>query len=165
MYQQPTTAQINATLRAIRRSKSLSLSDVEAMSEGRIKAVVLGSYERGARSLSVNRALQIAELYQVPISEIFGQLATSREGTAGKMILDLRLISKRAAQEGRQDLEKYERLLSLLQRIVRDRQDWNGEVISLRHTDIATLALLFDEDAGDVRSWIEREQISLKLPS
>jgi transcriptional regulator with XRE-family HTH domain len=165
MYQQPTAAQINATLRAIRRSKSLSLSDVEAMSEGRIKAVVLGSYERGARSLSVSRALQIAELYQVPISEIFGQLATSGEGSAGKMILDLRLISKRVAQEGRQDLEKYERLLSLLQRIVRDRQDWNGEVISLRHTDIATLALLFDDDAGDVRSWIEREQISLKLPS
>jgi len=164
MYQQPTTAHINATLRAIRRSKSLSLSDVEAMSEGRIKAVVLGSYERGARSLSVNRALQIAELYQVPISEIFGQLATSREGSAGKMILDLRLISKRVAQEGRRDLEKYERLLSLLQRIVRDRQDWNGEVISLRHTDIETIALLFDDDAVDVRSWIEREQISLKLP-
>jgi transcriptional regulator with XRE-family HTH domain len=164
MYQQPTTAHINATLRAIRRSKSLSLTDVEAMSEGRIKAVVLGSYERGARSLSVNRALQIAELYQVPISEIFGQLATSHEGSAGKMILDLRLISKRVAQEGRQDREKFERLLLLLQRIVRDRQDWNGEVISLRHTDIATLALLFDEDAVDVRSWIEREQISLKLP-
>jgi len=163
MYQQPTVNEINSTLRAIRQSKSLSLSDVETLSEGRIKAVVLGSYERGARSLSVKRALQIAALYQVPISEIFGHSEKLEKSNGSKIILDLRLINHRVQQEDRFELEKYTHLSRLLQKIVRTRQDWNGEVISLRTTDIATLTVLFDENEEKVLNWLERETLLLKI--
>ena len=163
MYQQPTVNEINSTLRAIRQSKSLSLSDVETLSEGRIKAVVLGSYERGARSLSVKRALQIAALYQVPISEIFGHSEKLERSNGSKIILDLRLINHRVQQEDRFELEKYTHLSRLLQKIVRTRQDWNGEVISLRTTDIATLTVLFDESEETVLNWLERETLLLKI--
>ena len=163
MYQQPTVNEINSTLRAIRQSKSLSLSDVETLSEGRIKAVVLGSYERGARSLSVKRALQIAALYQVPISEIFGHSEKLERSNGSKIILDLRLVNHRVQQEGRFELEKYTYLSRLLQKIVRTRQDWNGEVISLRTTDIATLTVLFDENEEKVLNWLERETLLLKI--
>jgi hypothetical protein len=163
MYQQPTVNEINSTLRAIRQSKSLSLSDVETLSEGRIKAVVLGSYERGARSLSVKRALQIAALYQVPISEIFGHSEKLEKSNGSKIILDLRLINHRVQQEDRFELDKYTHLSRLLQKIVRTRQDWNGEVISLRTTDIATLTVLFDESEEKVLNWLERETLLLKI--
>ncbi len=163
MYQQPTVSEINSTLRAIRQSKSLSLSDVETLSEGRIKAVVLGSYERGARSLSVKRALQIAELYQVPISEILGHRENASAASYTRIILDLRLISHRVQQEGRNEIGKYSALSRLLQKIVRTRQDWNGEVISLRSSDIATLAILFDEREIEVTRWLEQETLLLKI--
>jgi transcriptional regulator with XRE-family HTH domain len=163
MYQQPTVNEINSTLRAIRQSKSLSLSDVETLWEGRIKAVVLGSYERGARSLSVKRALQIAALYQVPISEIFGHSEKLEKSNGSKIILDLRLINHRVQQEDRFELDKYTHLSRLLQKIVRTRQDWNGEVISLRTTDIATLTVLFDESEEKVLNWLERETLLLKI--
>ena len=163
MYQQPTVNEINSTRRAIRQSKSLSLSDVETLSEGRIKAVVLGSYERGARSLSVKRALQIAALYQVPISEIFGHSEKLERSNGSKIILDLRLINHRVQQEDRFELEKYTHLSRLLQKIVRTRQDWNGEVISLRSNDIATLTVLFDESEEKVLNWLERETLLLKI--
>ena len=163
MYQQPTVNEINSTLRSIRQSKSLSLSDVESLSEGRIKAVVLGSYERGARSLSVKRALQIAALYQVPISEISGHRENVSRASEAKVILDLRLVSHRVQQEGRHDLGRYTALFRLLQKIVRTRQDWNGEVISLRANDIATLALLFNEGEDEVVRWLEQETLLLKI--
>lgn len=155
--------EINSTLRAIRHSKSLSLSDVETLSQGRIKAVVLGSYERGARSLSVKRALQIAALYQVPIAEIFGHSDKPERRSEMRLILDLRLINHRVQQEGRYEMVKYIYLSRLLQKIVRTRQDWNGEVISLRTTDIATLAILFGDSEDDVTKWLEQETLLLKI--
>ena len=163
MYQQPTVSEINSTLRAIRQSKSLSLSDVETLSKGQIKAVVLGSYERGARSLSVKRALQIASLYQVPISEIFGHREHESGNSVSRIILYLRLISHRVQQEGRNEIAKYTTLFRLVQRIVRNRQDWNGEVISLRSSDIATLAIVFDESEAEVTAWLEQETLLLKI--
>jgi hypothetical protein len=46
---------------------------------------------------------------------------------------------------------------------VRTRQDWNGEVISLRANDIATLALLFNEGEDEVVRWLEQETLLLKI--
>jgi transcriptional regulator with XRE-family HTH domain len=164
MFKSPTVNEINSTLRAIRRSQSLSLADVEALSHGSIKAVVLGSYERGARSLSVKRALQIAEIYRVPISEIFGESTRNSNALEPRTILDLRLISNRATEDGQHQIERYQRLLGLLQRILRARQDWNGEVLSLRHSDLTTIALVLGEDEGDVLTWLQEEKLLLKLP-
>jgi len=124
---------------------------------------VLGSYERGARSLSVKRALQIASLYQVPISEIFGHREHESGNSVSRIILDLRLISHRVQQEGRNEIAKYTTLFRLVQRIVRTRQDWNGEVISLRSSDIATLAIVFDESEAEVTAWLEQETLLLKI--
>ena len=71
-----TIADVSAKLRTLRRSRGWSLTDVEAMSQGRLKAVLLGSYERGSRTLSVKRALEILELYGVPASQLFTEKKT-----------------------------------------------------------------------------------------
>lgn len=58
-------------LRRVRKLKGLSLKQVEVLSNGVHKGVVIGSYERGDRSISVDRLISLAELYDVPISSFF----------------------------------------------------------------------------------------------
>ena len=67
---------VQDNLRKIRKSKGLTLRQVETMSNGKYKSVVVGSYERGTRSISVNRLIELAELYDVSITEFFGVTVT-----------------------------------------------------------------------------------------
>lgn len=158
-----TIEQVSTRLRAIRTSKSLSLSDVEELSKGEIKAVVLGSYERGARTLSVKRAIAIATLYQIPVAQLFGDERPVELFNANKTVVDLRAINKRAQSESHPSHSKYLLLARLAQRITRMRQDWNGEVLSIRQSDVETLALLFDAPLSSVTHWLDEERILLKV--
>jgi transcriptional regulator with XRE-family HTH domain len=56
------------------------------MSNGKYKSVVVGSYERGTRAISVNRLIELAELYEVPITEFFG-LSNTNNPPATRMAL------------------------------------------------------------------------------
>ena len=163
MNTQPTIQEVSAKLRAIRLSKSLSLSDVETLSEGSLKAVVLGSYERGARTLSVKRAIAIADLYQVPISQLFSDGETVELISPGKTVIDLRAINRRALDGTHPENSRYQALTRVAQRIVRSRQDWNGEVLSLRQSDLETISILFDQKPSEVLSWMEKENVLLKV--
>ena len=158
-----TIEDVAAKLRAIRTAQSLSLSEVEAMSDGELKAVVLGSYERGARTLSVKRAIAISELYQVPISQLFGDDEPIQLVTSEKLVIDLRAINKRAVDANHPDFTLYQLLARVAQRIVRSRQDWNGEVLSLRQSDLETIALMFDQQISEVMRWLEDERVLLKV--
>ena len=51
---------LGARLRAIRTQQGLSLHGVEEKSRGRWKAVVVGSYERGDRSVTVQKLAELA---------------------------------------------------------------------------------------------------------
>jgi len=61
---------LGSRLRAIRTQQGLSLHGVEEKSRGRWKAVVVGSYERGDRAVTVQRLAELAEFYGVPIHEL-----------------------------------------------------------------------------------------------
>ena len=61
---------LGARLRAIRQQQDLSLSAVEAKSHGKWKAVVVGSYERGDRAITVAKLAELAEFYGVPLGEL-----------------------------------------------------------------------------------------------
>jgi transcriptional regulator with XRE-family HTH domain len=153
---------VSARLRAIRRSKSLSLSDVEVLSNGTLKAVVLGSYERGARTLSVKRAIAIAELYQVSVAQLFGDEEPVEVLSVDKTVIDLRAINRRAQSDDHPHRAKYLLLARLALRITRSRQDWNGEVLSIRQADVETLSLLLDEPISKVLLWLDDERVLLK---
>ena len=163
MNTQPTIKEVSTKLRAIRLSKSLSLSDVEALSNGAIKAVVLGSYERGARTLSVKRAMAIAELYQIPVAQLFSEEEPVELISTGKIVIDLRAINRRAQDATHTEHIRYQSLARVAQRVVRSRQDWNGEVLSLRQSDVETISVLFDERPSEVITWMEAERILLKV--
>jgi transcriptional regulator with XRE-family HTH domain len=162
MNTQVTIQEVSSKLRAIRTAKSLSLSDVELLSKGALKAVVLGSYERGARTLSVKRAIAIAELYQVPVSQLFTDEKPIELVVTGKTVVDLRAINKRASDSGHPESDRYQLLARVAQRIVRSRQDWNGEVLSLRQSDLDTIAVLFDLPISMVINWMDEERVLLK---
>ena len=163
MNTQITIQQVSARLRAIRISRSLSLSDVEALSKGGLKAVVLGSYERGARTLSVKRAITIAALYDVPLSQLFTEELPVEVISAERTVIDLRAVNKRAHDATHPSYENYLLLARLAERVVRSRQDWNGEVLSIRQSDMETISVLFDQPISHVLQWMENEKVLLKL--
>jgi hypothetical protein len=157
------TAQtVNQKLREVRRSKSLSLRDVETLSNSTIKAVVLGSYERGARTLSVKRVIALANIYEVPVSELFGAVGQSAPRAFTKLLLDFRLLKLRAGNPEHHFNSLYRNLLPLLEQIVHARQDWNGEVISLRESDLHVIGLLLKMRESDALAWITTESILLQ---
>jgi transcriptional regulator with XRE-family HTH domain len=57
-------------LRAARRHRGWSLGDVEAHTSGEFKASVVGAYERGERAISVQRFVNLSEVYGSPASEL-----------------------------------------------------------------------------------------------
>jgi transcriptional regulator with XRE-family HTH domain len=57
---------LGVRLRTARRQRGWSLGEVETHTEGEFKASVVGAYERGERSLSVQRLVRLAEVYNVP---------------------------------------------------------------------------------------------------
>jgi transcriptional regulator with XRE-family HTH domain len=77
---------VQTNLRKVRKSKGLTLHQVEVLSNGKYKSVVVGSYERGSRSISVSRLIELAELYEVPITEFFG-LPNTNNPPATRMAL------------------------------------------------------------------------------
>jgi transcriptional regulator with XRE-family HTH domain len=159
MYTELTLGEISAKLRAVRLSKSLSLNDVERMSEGSLKAVVLGSYERGSRSLSVKRALHICKLYEIPINELFGEKPHRESAGQVRPVLDLRRISARRLDLSHPQSSRYELIDRLVRNILHQRQDWNGEILSIRNSDCNLLAIMTDIQSEEMMQWLETEKI------
>lgn len=86
--------QLGAKLRAIRTQQGLSLHGVEEKSQGRWKAVVVGSYERGDRAVTVQRLAELADFYGVPVQELLP--GTTPGGAAEpppKLVLDLERLA------------------------------------------------------------------------
>src|SRR3954467_14390467 len=82
---------LGARLRAIRAQQHLSLHGVERKSGGRWKAVVVGSYERGDRAVSVQGLAELAGFYGVPVSELLPTERVTTSGSPGpnKIVLNL----------------------------------------------------------------------------
>ena len=142
---------ICARIRAIRLSKGLSLSDVERASHRRIRAVVLGSYERGDRALSVKKAIEIAAFYGVPLTYLLEQ-PRAAEGVIHPPVIDLRRIRKIMvdSQEMAQMTSELATLFTFISGIVELRNDWNGEVLSMRTSDISILAMTLGKNSDEI---------------
>lgn len=134
-------------LREMRRKRGLTLHGFEALSNGTVKAVVLGSYERGTRAVSLERLEHIAGIYEVPIQYFFGLSTELRTEIEKGFIFDLRRISKRS--ELSPPLASIKRFIAA---IADQRSDWNGEVISLRRTDNDCLALVCEMEIRELAS-------------
>lgn len=140
--------QLGARLRAIRNQQGLTLQQVEERSGGRWKAVVVGSYERGDRAVSVAKLAEIAEFYRVPVSELLPEAAPragNGRGDEPQLVLDLGRLAQAAGDD-----ETLTVLSRYAERIQIERGDYNGRVLTLRADDIQTLAAVFDADVGEL---------------
>lgn len=155
------TQAVNAKLRAIRLAQGYSLSDVELKSHGDIKAVVLGSYERGSRSMSVSRAIEIAHFYGVPPFSLFLEKYEDKPFHAERAILDLRAIKQRILQDSQSHNTYIHMLARYTTSLLHARQDWNGEVISIRNSDLDTIGILIDMEKAQLLKWLEENHFLL----
>jgi transcriptional regulator with XRE-family HTH domain len=134
-------------LRELRQRKGLTLEEFEKFSGGEIKAVVLGSYERGTRAISLARLHQLADIYEVDI-QYFLSDSEGIKGPAEKLTIDLRKLRKNFDDEELRGI----RLLSTS--VIARRSDWNGEVLTLRVTDIETLALVEAKTPSELQNFL-----------
>ena len=142
---------LQSRLRAVRVSKGLTLSQVSLQSKGSISAIALGSYERGDRSLSTQKLFEISQIYGVPVVELLS--SPSKGIDSGRVIIDLRKLSIN------QD-SSTEAPLKIIQRIAAMRHDWNGEVISLRSTDVTLLKIFADYSEEETATFLQNFALS-----
>lgn len=130
------TEEVGDRLRRIRVERGQSLQDVERTSEGRWKAAVIGSYERGDRNISATRLLELAEFYGVSPSEVLPGDTPAKGGGSAAVVLDL----KKLEQLG----DRYQPLRRYLETIQIQRGDFNRQVLSIRGEDLRALAVIHD---------------------
>ena len=141
--------EIAASIKAVRKAKNLTLKDVEIKSGGIWKAVVIGSYERCDRALSVKKAINLANFYQVPLNVLLGINKESNQNPKEKITLDIRAaISERAVDSETEIIRNFATL------ICAKRRDWNGEVLSIRNSDLTTIGLLLNRDEATSYAWL-----------
>ncbi|CAB4971741.1 unannotated protein [freshwater metagenome] len=154
MTQNPTST--SEKLRAIRKSKGWSLQDIERISKGKWKAVVIGSYERSDRSISLKKAIDLMKFYEVPIQLLFEEDPSQSIKTINnkKIVLDQRRIKNSTKPE----LESLKRLISYISTV---RRDWNGEVLSLRSTDLQFIAILLNLSDEQTSDYLRDESLTI----
>ncbi len=134
-------------LRIIRKSKGWSLQDVEQNSNGKWKAVVIGSYERADRAISLKKAISLMDFYQVPVLELFPD--TPPQVSTRSITLDLAKLSAEQSEYS-----------SMIQRFVRGicdrRKDWNGQVLTVRVNDLQFLAMLLQQREQELLAELEK---------
>lgn len=148
---------IGARLRRVRHQQDLSLADVQARSSGRWKAVVVGAYERGDRSVTVERLAELASFYDVPLADLLPDQATVTRTAPGRVTLDLVRLDAAPARAELAILARY------AHHVARKRGDHNGRMLTLRAGDLETVALAVDLTAAELRERLEAEGILLHL--
>ena len=154
-----TPLEISIRLRQIRKQQNLTLKQVEIRSRGKWKAVVIGSYERGTRSLSISKAKSLCEFYGVPLSALF-QIEGIQQvpPSEGALRIDLRNLRSKISQND----SLIGQLHNLLSFIARRRDDWNGEIMTIRLQDNEILGLLIQKEQSELRKALEIRDLLFK---
>ena len=128
-------------LRSIRAQQGLSLHGVEEKSEGRWKAVVVGSYERGDRAVTVAKLAELAEFYGVPVAELLPDAQASRRGAPNpRLVIDLQRLAELPPHQAG-PLARYAAAIQS------QRGDYNGKILTIRSEDLRSLAVIYDMPA------------------
>lgn len=130
---------LGMALRALRLARNWTLNDFERASGGRIKAVVIGSYERGSRSITVSKLQIITAIYGVPITAVLLVNDEISYANSKNVIIDLRRLRNILESKKSRNLDN---LNTFITGIVNTRRDYNGEILSLRASDLEFLAIM-----------------------
>ena len=129
--------ELGRVLRRVRTDRSMRLGDVAAQSDGRFKASALGSYERGERTLSLERFVELAFLYEIPPATLLRRVLLGGSSEPGRVAVD----------RGQLDLVPWperEWLAELTDRVATRRGSDSQAVVAVREDDVAELAAAND---------------------
>jgi len=157
-FTQPTAKSVALRLRTLRKSRGWTLHDIEQKSQGAIKSVVMGSYERGTRAISLARCLELATLFAIPVAELLTEPAEQVRGSVEIQRFNLRQSSLLATKEVENE---FVILHNFLIAISQRRGDWNGEILTLRASDLDTLTLLLAMRQSQLLHWLKQWRITL----
>jgi len=148
---------LGARLRAVRQQQHLSLHGVERKSNGKWKAVVVGSYERGDRAVSVQRLAELADFYGVAVSDLLppedSPFVSGSSGTPlSRIVLNLDKVA--TLTDGHADI--LQRFVSSIQR---QRGTTGARSMPVRHEDLRTLALMYDTSIDALTDRLVRWQV------
>lgn len=138
--------EVGRRLRSVRRSRELSLDDVERTSGGRWSASAIGAYERGFRNLSLPRLQELAGFYDVPMGVLLGEADGAPAGRAPKIVLDLTALGGFAEAEP---------VVRYLRSIIVERGDYNGRILSIRRDDLRAICAVLHADESDTFAQLE----------
>jgi transcriptional regulator with XRE-family HTH domain len=148
---------LGSRLRAVRLQQHLSLHGVERKSGGRWKAVVVGSYERGDRAVSVQRLAELAEFYGVPVGDLLPR--TVRDGATAPGGSPLNRVVLNLDRLHALEDPHVEMLQRFTQSIQRQRGDVGARNLPLRLDDLRTLALMYDTTIEAITDRLVRMQV------
>jgi hypothetical protein len=109
----------------------------------------------------VARAIEIANLFAIPLSELIEDPRTNNRGNDDLIIFDLRRL---CATELAAIATEISKLRVFVSAICARRRDWNGEVLTIRSSDLDTLTLVLEMDISEVRDLLRRSQLLLQTP-
>lgn len=162
---QPSPQSIADRIRRLRQERGWSLADVERLSRGSLKAVVLGSYERGDRALTLKRAIEIAQLFSVPLHHLLAAPEKSFPAPAlAPILMDLRRLHRLMEDPARRADATLQMVYAFVAWISSRRGDWNGEVMSLRTGDKATMALMTLMTEAELSEWLAQKKLLITEP-
>ena len=150
------TRQVGLRLRGVRRSKRLSLHDVEVSSDKEFKASVLGAYERGERAISVPRLQRLASFYGVAVDQLLPPIdigsgseveSLDRRVPGRGITIDLIRLEAMSSQEATL-LNRYVSMIRM------QRNGFTGSALTIRREDLNALAVLLESDPDSVKERI-----------
>lgn len=124
--------EIGRSLRRARQTRGLTLRQVAGLSQNRFKATSVAGYERGERTISVERLLDLCDVYGISASALVGEIVRAVGGKLEQEI-DLTLLEKMGTAEGTL-------LSSFVRQIRAQRGEPVSETIVLREADLDVLA-------------------------
>jgi transcriptional regulator with XRE-family HTH domain len=126
---------LGEVLREARRLRGLTLREVSILSGGRFKPSAIGGYERGERSITVERFSDLATLYRIPPDRLLGEVLDRLDPDRRmEIVVDLRELEVLPGEEPRLAAE-------LVGRVRRQRSREEGTVVTLRSGDLGALAV------------------------
>jgi transcriptional regulator with XRE-family HTH domain len=145
---------LGEVLRDARRHRGLTLREVSLLSLTRFKPSAIGGYERGERSISLERFCDLAALYGIPADRLLADVL-DRLAPDGRVevVVDLTELELLPGEEPRL-------AAALVERVRRQRGGLGGDTVSLRAGDLEALALASKLPAGDL---IRRLEPALQL--
>ncbi len=132
---------VGAVLRAARRRRGLTLRELEQLSRGRFKATSVAGYERGERTISLERFFELARLYTMSPQRLLAEIERATEERP-PVILDFRRVNGLGGREAAL-------LADFASEVRAMRGEWDPDMITLRAGDVEVLATLSGSRADD----------------